>query len=82
MRGGFGLVLRLLLLCFVVGFVLTFFDIRPETLFTDTLRTIERVFGELGDIVHWAGRYVLLGAVVVVPIALVLYLLRSFGRRL
>jgi hypothetical protein len=76
MRFVIGTIIRLLLLCLVVGLLLAFFNITPSRIFTDTAVTIRQVY-ELGiDFVGWAESYVTLGAVIVVPIAVVALLMR------
>lgn len=75
-------IIKLLIACFLVGFGLAVFQIDPRNLFThaaDIAQSIAQwsvnVFGE-------AISYILLGAVVVIPIWLFFYLLRAVrGRR-
>jgi uncharacterized protein DUF6460 len=72
---------RLIVVSFVVGIVLETFGLDPATLFADALRSVREIveFG-LGDI-HQAGRILLTGAMVVIPVWLVLRLVDSTGRR-
>jgi hypothetical protein len=52
----------------VVGILLAFFGIQPVDLWRDFLDTIARIW-EMGfSAIDWSVRYILLGAVVVVPI--------------
>ncbi|MBJ3776142.1 DUF6460 domain-containing protein [Acuticoccus mangrovi] len=75
-----GVLLRLIVLSFVVGVVLTVLDINPA----DIVRWVEdrlRYFSSLGfDTVEEAVRILILGAVVVVPVWLVLRVLRLMSR--
>jgi hypothetical protein len=75
-------IIKLFLLCFVVGFVLVYLNVSPKDVLTyiaDTARSLaEWSISVFGD----AMTYVLIGAVVVIPIWLVFYLLRAMrGRR-
>jgi hypothetical protein len=71
---------RLVVVSFVVGIVLETFGLEPATLFADALRSARQIveFG-LSDM-HEVGRILLTGAMVVVPVWLVLRLL-DFSRR-
>ncbi len=69
-------IVKVVVLCFVVGFALSVFDIDPASIFTNTWATVREV-GELtASVVRWALPYIMVGAVVVVPIALIGLLLR------
>lgn len=83
MRGGIGgLIVRLLVLSFVVGFILNVLDLDPGTLLRGIGGTVESVFTTVANALRWAVPHILIGAIVVVPIWLVLYLLRhARGRR-
>ena len=71
---------RLIVVSFVVGIVLETFGLDPATLFADALRSARQIveFG-LSD-VRQIGRILLTGAMVVVPVWLVLRLF-DFSRR-
>ena len=71
---------RLIVVSFVVGIVLETFGLDPATLFADALRSARQIveFG-LSDI-RQVGRVLVTGALVVVPVWLVLRLL-DFSRR-
>ncbi|HMM14459.1 MAG: DUF6460 domain-containing protein [Parvibaculum sp.] len=58
----------------VVGVLLAWFGIRPIDLWLDFLDTVERIWRMGFDAINWSVKYFLLGAVVVVPIWLVVRL--------
>jgi hypothetical protein len=58
----------------VVGLLLAFFGIRPADLWGDFLNTIGRIWHKGCEAIDWSLRYFLIGAVVVVPIWLVVRL--------
>jgi hypothetical protein len=69
--------LRLIVVSFVVGIVLETFGFEPATLLTEAVRTVRQIV-ELGfSDIHEVGRILLTGAMVVVPVWLVLRLLDS-----
>ncbi len=72
---------RLLVLSFLVGLVLSALNIRPLQILGWIERLVERIwsmgFAFLGE----AGEYLVVGAVIVVPIFLLIRLLRSGGSR-
>jgi ABC-type uncharacterized transport system permease subunit len=72
-----GTILKLLLLCLVVGLLLTFFDITPQHIFHDTLRTVGEIWDLISRLVRWAVPYILMGAVVVVPVAIISVVVRA-----
>ena len=66
--------LKLAIASVVVGIVLAVFGIRPIDLWHDFLDTVIRVW-EMGfDAIRWSGEYFVLGAVVVIPIFIVVRL--------
>ena len=71
-----GRAIGLIVLCFLVGLLLSRLGITARGILTDTSATILSVFGLLADWLQWAIPYILLGAVIVVP----LYLLSSLQR--
>jgi hypothetical protein len=75
-----GRIIGVLVLCFLAGLFLSRLGITARGIITDTWATILSVFALLGDLVGWAIPYVLLGAVVVVPLV-VLSLLHRYTRR-
>ena len=68
---------RLIVVSFVVGIVLETFGFDPSTLLAEAVRTVGQIV-ELGfSDIHEVGRILLTGAMVVVPVWLVLRLLDS-----
>jgi hypothetical protein len=74
-----GRLIGLLVLCLLVGLLLTHLGIAARGILTDTLHTIAAVGRLVGDAVEWAVPYTLLGAIVVVPLALIALLLKRAG---
>ncbi len=63
---------RLILLSILIGFVLSAFGLDPFNIVESILRLIRRVWDMGFDAIAWVWRYFLLGAVIVVPIWLIL----------
>jgi hypothetical protein len=72
-----GQLIGLLLLCLLVGLLLTHLGIAAHGILTDTWRTILAVLHLVGGLIWWAVPYTLLGAVIVVPLSLLVLI----GRR-
>jgi hypothetical protein len=75
-----GRAIGLLVLCFLVGLFLATLGITPRGILTDTWETILSVAYLAKDLTLWAIPYILLGAVVVIPVAL-LGVARRLGPR-
>ncbi|MEP2942749.1 MAG: DUF6460 domain-containing protein [Hyphomicrobiales bacterium] len=76
----FEVFIKLLLMSFVVGIILSALNIDPLDIITGIRNLITRIY-ELGfESIEWALRYLALGAAVVVPIWLILRLLKVFGK--
>ncbi len=73
-----GRAIGVVVLCLLVGLFLTHLGIAARGMLTDTWHTILSVGRLVGDVVLWAVPYILLGAVVVVPL-LILGLLAKRG---
>jgi hypothetical protein len=72
-----GVLVRLVLLSVVVGFILHAAHIDPEDIFRSLEELIQRIW-DLGlEPLRWLWRYFLLGAVIVVPIWLLIRLTRG-----
>jgi len=79
-----GLIWKLLLASLIMGLVLSYFDITPAELIREVPETIGHIFELLWNGLRWAIDYILLGAVIVVPVWLLLNLpgvLEKFRRR-
>lgn len=67
-------IIKLVLFSFAIGVILHFFDIDPQSLLARFGDTVEKIFSVVASFIEWAVKYVLLGAVVVVPIWLLFFL--------
>jgi succinate dehydrogenase hydrophobic anchor subunit len=76
-----GRAIGIIVLCLLVGLLLTHLGIAARGILTDTWHTILSVGRLIGDLIMWAVPYILLGAVVVLPLALVGYLVKRGVRR-
>ncbi|MDD9877022.1 MAG: DUF6460 domain-containing protein [Magnetovibrio sp.] len=77
----FETILKLALISLVVGVVFMFFDIHPRDLVENFGETIQWMFKTTADLIKWAVEPILLGAVVVLPIWLILFLInKAHGR--
>jgi hypothetical protein len=74
-------VVGLVLLCLVVGLILATLHITPLGLVTETWATIRHAINLFLEVASWAIPYILLGAVVVVPIVVLSVVLRGARRR-
>lgn len=74
-------VVKLALACFLVGLLLNFFDIDPVNLMKNLPDTVYAVFDLLLGWIRRAVPYIMLGAIVVIPIWLIRVLLRAARNR-
>ena len=74
-------IVKFLLICFAVGWVLTFFAVRPKEVWHWLVETAERLGHLVVDIGEWALPYILVGAGVVVPVIAIRWLYRHFKGR-
>jgi hypothetical protein len=72
-----GVLVRLVLLSIVVGFILHEAHIDPEDIFRNMEDLIQRVWHLGLEPLRWLWHYFLLGAVIVIPIWLLIRLTRS-----
>lgn len=72
-------IIKLLVISFFVGISLSFFDVDPRKLLANFGETIDEVFAAVAGFIEWSVKYVLLGAVVVVPIWAVLFGVRKLA---
>ena len=68
---------RLVLLSILIGFVLHAFGFNPFNIIESIRNLIEAVWNLGFDAVHWLWRYFLLGAVIVIPIWLIMRLVNA-----
>ena len=81
MNSMIGRAIGALVLCLLVGLLLTHLGIAARGILTDTWHTILAVGRLVGDLIVWAVPYTLLG-VVVVPLLLIgLFFRRGRGRK-
>ena len=74
-------VVRIVLMSVLAGVVLSAIGLDPWNIWTSVEILARQIYAMGFDAVVWVWRYFLLGAVVVVPLWLVLRLLRSGSRR-
>jgi hypothetical protein len=74
-------ILKLVLICFVVGLVLSFLGINPVNIWRDFGGVVRDAWDAVIRIGERALKYVLLGAVIVVPIVAVNYAIKYLKRR-
>ncbi|MGE0698382.1 MAG: DUF6460 domain-containing protein [Hyphomicrobiaceae bacterium] len=76
-----GVIVRLVVVSIIVGIVMSALDIRPETLFYHVQLLINRISRMGFGIFEGAFGYFVLGAVVVIPIWIVVRLIGALGGR-
>ena len=75
-------IVKLVLISFVVWLLISFFDINPKELLANFGETVQDIFALAVRCIEWSVKYVLLGAVMVVPIWLILLLInKARGKR-
>ena len=74
-------ILKLVLVSFVVGWVFAQFDIDPREIFQNFGATVAAIFDKATAIVEWSAGYIVIGAVVVLPIWGIAALLNALGKR-
>jgi len=75
---------KLAVLSFIVGWILVQFDISPEDIFDNFGETLRRIYEMATSAVEWSAGYIVIGAVIVIPIWLLSVLLGAIkgrGRR-
>ena len=70
----FSTILKILIVSLLVGWALTLFDVTPKQLLASVGGTVQQIFEVLIGLVESAVPYILLGAVVVVPIWVIMKL--------
>jgi ABC-type arginine transport system permease subunit len=69
-------IVKLAIISLPVGVALAFFDISPRSLVENLGGTVVEIYEVILRFLRWAVQYILLGAVVVLPIWLVFFLIR------
>lgn len=72
--------IQLIAMSFIVGIILSVLGVSPYDIVNGLQRLIHRIWNMSFDTVEWIFRYFLLGAVVVIPIWLIMRVLKM-GRR-
>ena len=67
-----GVLVRLILVSILVGVVLSAFGLDPFDIWHSIERLVRTIWNMGFDAVHWLWRYFLLGAVIVIPIWLIM----------
>ena len=76
-----GRAVGLFMLCILVGLFLESIGITARGLLTDTWHTLDILWQKLRDLVEWSLPYALLGAIIVIPLALLSLVDRLRRRR-
>ena len=76
-----GRAIGVLVLCLLVGLLLTHLGIAARGILNDTWHTILSVGRLIGNLAEWAVPYTLLGAVVIVPLALIGFVVKRSARK-
>ncbi len=74
-------IVKLVVACFLVGLMLVWFDLKPQDVLIQGWRLVKSLVEWLMENLGSAMSYILLGAVVVLPVWLVFYLLRAVRGR-
>ncbi len=73
--------LKVAIVCLIVGLILSAFGVDPWQLYGRVGALVNDAAAAIPRFVSWAWRYIVIGAVIVVPIWLALFLLRGGWRR-
>ena len=74
-------VVKLLIASLVVGMLLAWLNVSPQELVRSLVGEAKVMFDRAAGLFGWAFSYILLGAVIVVPIWFVFYLIEAVKRR-
>ena len=75
MPPGFGrTLLKLLIASLIVGLLMRLFGVTPRSLVANFGENVEKLFNHIVHVAGWAFDYVILGAVIVLPIWLLVFL--------
>lgn len=76
-----GTIIKILLASLCVGLLLAYFNLSPQELFRGAFEHFSEIFEWVSSVAGWAVSYVLLGAIVVVPIWLLVYLIDALKKK-
>lgn len=74
-------IIKIAVASLLVGLFLGFFDIDPRALLSSFGETVQKIFSVVASIVEWMVKYLLLGAIVVVPIWLIFFVIGKVKNR-
>lgn len=80
-RIDFGKIVKLFLMCVAVGLLLAWLGVTPDNFWESITDLARRIAAGALDFFEWAWTYFLLGAAVVLPIYLVMFLYRKLRGR-
>jgi TM2 domain-containing membrane protein YozV len=72
---------KLILACLGVGIVLAILNIDPRRVWSDFFGTISDAWAKGWEMADWAVDYLLLGAILVVPVFIILRVLSAVGKK-
>ncbi len=74
-------IIKIVIWSLIIGLALSLAGVTPESLLSGLGDTVQRIFAIFVDVVRWAVPYIILGAVVVIPIWAVTFVWRIFCRK-
>ncbi|MBH63821.1 MAG: hypothetical protein CL569_15510 [Alphaproteobacteria bacterium] len=74
-------IIKIVIWSLIIGLALSLAGVTPESLLAGLGDTVQRIFAISVDMVRWAVPYIILGAVVVIPIWAVTFVWRIFRRK-
>lgn len=74
-------IIKLAILSLIVGLLLAFFGIEPLDIFNKFGETAVAIFNKSVSFLEWAVKYIIIGAMVVLPIWLILFLFRLGSKK-
>ena len=73
--------LKLVIVSLIVGVALSWLEITPEDIFANFGETVLSIFNKATELVEWSARYIVIGAVIVVPLWLIIALVNALSGR-
>lgn len=77
----FSTLFKLAVISFAVGWLLVQFDISPEDVFANFGDTVLKIYEMAQDAIEWSSGYIIIGAVIVIPLWLISVLLGVLKNR-